>query len=232
MTNGSRAVLQRARKQAGALRDIYRRSHQRRAWIRARHAESPSFRDAVAADVAVTLHYRGEGRTHLSRTELLAEALRLTFSTDAFLAQVLYRGRVAALRRGVPVVPRLCHVGAMTLSQVCIGDPVVIAPGLYLPHGQIVIDGITQLSSNVTVFPWTTIGLRAGDFTGPRISEGVHVGTGAKVLGAVEIGANARVGANAVVIRHVAGGDTVVGVPAHTLPAGTGPTGTPVTWRN
>ena len=100
MTNGSRAVLQRARKQAGALRDIYRRSHQRRAWIRARHAESPSFRDAVAADVAVTLHYRGEGRTHLSRTELLAEALRLTFSTDAFLAQVLYRGRVAALRQG------------------------------------------------------------------------------------------------------------------------------------
>ena len=207
------ALLARGRQQAGAIRNMYRRSRTRRAWVRQRHTESPPLRQALAADARMTLRYRGEERPHLSRTEMAAEILRLSFVSDAFFAQVLYRGRVAALRRGIPVIPRLCHFGAMTLSQVCIGDPVVIKSGLYLPHGQVVVDGITDIGAEVILFPWTTIGLRAGNFQGPRLGHRVHVGTGAKVVGPVAVGSGARLGANTVVIDDVPGDATVVGVP-------------------
>lgn len=214
------AFVERGKQQARAVAGIYRREQQRKAWVRQRHQASPGFRAAVASDVAMHLKFRGEGRADLSRTELVAETLRLAFTTDAFLAQVLYRGRVAALRRGIPVVPRVCHAGSMMLSQVCIGDPVVIAPGLYLPHGQVVVDGITQVGSDVILFPWTTVGLRSGSFEGPRVGDGVHVFTGAKVVGSIDVGRDARLGANTVVLHDVAAGATVVGVPGREVAAG------------
>jgi serine O-acetyltransferase len=103
----------------------------------------------------------------------------------------------------------------MSWCQVCIGKPVVIAPGLYLPHGQVVVDGITSIGPDCILFPWVTIGLRAGNFQGPSIEAGVHVGTGAKVIGPVSVGAGAKIGANAVVVADVPQGMTAVGVPAH-----------------
>lgn len=48
----------------------------------------------------------------------------------------------------------------------------------------------------------------------PTLEEGVIVGAGAKVLGPIVVGKNARVGSNAVVIRPVPEGATVVGIPA------------------
>jgi serine O-acetyltransferase len=64
------------------------------------------------------------------------------------------------------------------------------------------------------IFPWVTIGLRAGDFGGPTIGRGVQIGTGAKVIGPVTIGPNAQIGANAVVVDDVPANATVVGLPA------------------
>jgi serine O-acetyltransferase len=105
----------------------------------------------------------------------------------------------------------------MNLAQVCIGDPVVMRPGVYLNHGQVVIDGYVEVQSDVVIAPWVTIGLRAGDFQGPVIGQGVHVGTGAKVLGPINVGAGARIGANAVVVDDVPPGATVVGIPARVV---------------
>jgi serine O-acetyltransferase len=48
----------------------------------------------------------------------------------------------------------------------------------------------------------------------PTLQDNVVVGAGAKIIGPVEIGANAAVGANAVVVKDVASGGTAVGVPA------------------
>lgn len=204
----------RVRRQLAAVREVARRHSTRRETVRKRHSESPPLKTALLADLAANLHFRGEGTGPLSRSETVAEAVRLAWVSDAFLAQVLYRARTTALRRGIPVVPGLCHRLSMATSQVCIGDPVIIRPGLYLPHGQVVVDGVTEVGANVILFPWTTVGLRGGDFTGPTIADGVHVGTGAKVVGPVTVGAGARIGANAVVVDDVAPRKTVVGVPA------------------
>jgi serine O-acetyltransferase len=108
----------------------------------------------------------------------------------------------------------------MITGQVCIGDPVVVQPGVYIPHGQVVLDGVVEIGEGVVLFPFVTVGLQAGEMRGPTIGTGAVIGSGAKVLGPVRVGPGARVGANAVVLADVPEGATVVGAPAR-------PTGTP-----
>jgi serine O-acetyltransferase len=179
--------------------------------IRARH---PRFREAVAADARITALYRGERHEFRSRLDLALQALRLAWSSDAFLAQALYRAKARLQALGVPLLPRLAHKLAMATAQVSIGDPVVMQPGVYIVHGQVVLDGMVDIGPGVAIFPWVTIGLRAGHYRGATVEANASIGTGAKVIGEVTIGAGAQVGANAVVVHDVAPGATVVGAPA------------------
>ena len=80
----------------------------------------------------------------------------------------------------------------MALAQVSIGDPVVMHPGVYIVHGQVVADGMVEIHAGVVIAPFVTIGLRAGDVQGPTIERGASIGTGAKVIGPVRIGAGAQ----------------------------------------
>lgn len=184
---------------------------------RARLREHPNFFRAVGRDARRTLEFRNESERASGRFGLLIECIRLVFVSDAFIAQVMYRGRVRLSRFRVPVLPWALHRLSMSWCQVCIGTPVVIGPGLYLPHGQVVIDGITDIASDCVVFPWVTVGLKAGNFRGPTIESGAHIGTGAKILGPVTVGPGAIIGANAVVVDDVPAATTVVGVPARIL---------------
>jgi len=179
--------------------------------IRSRH---PGFFEAVLADCEVTCQHRGERFRFRTRPDAVAQALRLAWVSDAFLAQVFYRAKAAMQRCRIPLLPRLAHRLAMALSQVAIGDPVVMHPGIYIVYGQVVLDGIVEVHGGAVISPWVTIGLRAGNVVGPKVLAGVSVGTGAKLIGDIEVGAGAVVGANSVVIDDVAPGTTVVGAPA------------------
>ena len=134
--------------------------------------------------------------------------------SDAFFAHVCYRAKARMQALGIPILPRVAHRLAMMTAQVCIGDPVVMQPGVYIAHGQVVVDGLVSIESGVVLFPWVTVGLRAGNIQGPTIGRNVHIGTGAKIIGPVVVGDGARIGANAVVVNDVAAGTTVVGSPA------------------
>jgi serine O-acetyltransferase len=90
--------------------------------------------------------------------------------------------------------------------------------GIYLAHGQVVIDGLTEVRGGTVIFPWVTIGLRAGDYHGPTIGRNVRIGTGAKIIGPVSVGAGASIGANAVVLDDVPAHRSAVGIPARVLP--------------
>jgi len=183
--------------------------------IRARH---PRLRHAVAEDARVTAMHRGERHEFRSRVDALAQILRLAYVSDAFLAQILYRVKARLQALGVPVLPRIAHRLAISIAQLSIGDPVVVHPGVYIVHGQVVADGLVEIHSGVVIAPFVTIGLRAGDVTGPTVERGVSIGTGAKLIGPVRVGAGATIGGNAVVVGDVAAGTTVVGAPAR--PAG------------
>jgi serine O-acetyltransferase len=179
--------------------------------VRSRH---PRLLEALVADAKVAAAYRGERSEFRSLTDALVTIVRLAWSSDAFFAQGLYRAKARLQALGVPLLPRVCHRLAMVFGQVQIGDPVVIAPGLYLLHGQVVIDGFTEIGAGAAIAPFVTIGLRQGEINGPTIGDGVQIGTGAKVLGGITVGDGATVGANAVVIHDVPPGETATGVPA------------------
>ncbi len=183
--------------------------------ITARH---PRFRDAVLADGRATLRYRAEGADLGGGVRTALTLIRLAWTSDAFFAQVCYRAKASLQKHRVPLLPRVFHRLAMATSQVCIGDPVVIAPGLYLPHGQVVVDGVVTIGRDAVLFPWTTIGLRAGVFEGPCLGDEVHVGTGAKLIGPIRVGDRVLVGANAVVTKDIPAGSIATGVPATIRP--------------
>jgi serine O-acetyltransferase len=184
--------------------------------VRSRH---PHLREALRADAQVTAAHRGERHEFRSRADAALQILRLMWTSDAFLAQALYRVKARLQALGVPVVPRLAHRLAMAIAQMSIGDPVVVHAGVYILHGQVVIDGITEVHSGAVIGPFVTIGLRSGDLVGPTIERNVSIGAGAKVLGRVRVGAGARIGANAVVVDDIADGSTVIGVPAQPIGA-------------
>jgi serine O-acetyltransferase len=179
--------------------------------IRARH---PRLWPALSEDARVTALHRGERHEFHSRLDTLAQIVRLAWVSDAFLAQALYRCKARGQALGVPILPRLAHRLAIALAQVSIGDPVVMQPGVYIVHGQVVADGMVEIDGGVVISPFVTIGLRAGNVIGPKVKANVSIGTGAKLIGPVSIGTGARIGANAVVVDDVPDGATVVGVPA------------------
>lgn len=189
----------------------------RRAFDRERRARHPVFATAVKADAREAFRRRGEVWASDNPLYVVSQVIRLALVADTFFAQVCYRGKAACQRRRVPLVPRILHRLAIAHGQVCIGDPVVMAAGVYLPHGQVVIDGITEIGSGCVIAPFTSIGLTAGDLLGPTIGPGSRIGTGSRVLGPITLGPQSVVGANAVVLRDVDAGAVVVGVPARTV---------------
>ena len=178
--------------------------------VRSRH---PGLRHALVADARVALLHRGERFELEPGADTIIQILRLCWASDAFLAQSLYRVKAALQRRGVPVIPRLCHRLAIMVAGVTIGDPVVMHPGVHLLHGQVVIDGVTEIHPGVVIGPFVSIGLVSGNIGGPTIEEDVMVGTSASILGKLTVGRGATIGANAAVFRDVPAGATVVGVP-------------------
>lgn len=134
---------------------------------------------------------------------------------------LIYRLQAWLRRRGIPLLPNLCRRLTMLLAGVSIGDRVEIGPGLLLNHGHVVIDGTTRIGPFCSIAPFVTIGLNTGgpdvSLDGPTIGRFVFIGSGAKILGPVTVGDNARIGANAVVISDVPANATAVGVPARVI---------------
>jgi serine O-acetyltransferase len=95
-----------------------------------------------------------------------------------------------------------------------------IGPGFFIDHGMGVVIGETaEIGANVTLYHGVTLGgvsLEKGK-RHPTLEDGVVVGAGAKVLGNIVIGANSRIGANAVVVRSVPPESVVVGVPGQVV---------------
>lgn len=94
-----------------------------------------------------------------------------------------------------------------------------IGGGLQMNHPNgIVLHPKAVIGVNCLIFQQVTLG--AGPVPGfPRLGGHVDVGAGAKILGGIAVGDHARIGANAVVIKDVPSGATVVGVPAQIVGA-------------
>lgn len=92
-----------------------------------------------------------------------------------------------------------------------------IAPGVFIDHGAGVVIGETaEVEEGVVMFHGVTLG-GTGKDTGkrhPTVRKGAFVSANAQILGPVEIGAGAKIGAGAVVLNDIPDHATAVGVPA------------------
>jgi serine O-acetyltransferase len=90
----------------------------------------------------------------------------------------------------------------------------------FIDHGMGVVIGETAIiGDDCTLYHGVTLGGTTWNKgkRHPTLHDGVVVGAGAKILGPIEIGANARVGSNSVVLKNVPPGVTVVGIPGHVV---------------
>lgn len=95
-----------------------------------------------------------------------------------------------------------------------------IGSGLYIGHfGGIFVNDQSVIGRDCNLSQGVTIGQanRGRNVGSPVIGDGVYIGPGAKIIGAVKVGNNVAVGANAVVTRDVPDDSVVVGVPAEVI---------------
>ena len=87
-----------------------------------------------------------------------------------------------------------------------------IGPGLFIQHGFATIIAAKKIGKNCWINQQVTIGFSDAN-SYPTIEDNVTINAGAKIIGDVIVGANSIIGANAVVVKNVPKGCTVVGVP-------------------
>jgi serine O-acetyltransferase len=137
------------------------------------------------------------GRWVYTRSPTLPPVVRLPLKLGYHLAQ-----KLVEVTTGIRI-PASCDIG----------------PGLVVGHfGAVILHPRVQMGRDCSLGQDTTIGTRGNGATGvPVIGDGVYFGTGCRVLGAIRVGANAAIGANAVVLQDVPDGATAVGVPARII---------------
>ena len=99
-----------------------------------------------------------------------------------------------------------------------------IGKNLFIDHGMGVVIGETsEIGNDVTIYHAVTLGGSSPSIDSerqrhekrhPTIGDGVVIGSGAQIIGPIKIGNNARIAANAVVVKDVPENATMVGIPA------------------
>ncbi len=119
-------------------------------------------------------------------------------------------------RHGLRFLARIVSQTSKVITSIEIHPGAQIGPGLFVDHGVGVVIGETaEVGADVTLYHGVTLGgtsLEKGK-RHPTLGDRVVVGAGAKLLGAIEIGDDSRIGANSVVVHSVPPNSVVVGVP-------------------
>ena len=109
------------------------------------------------------------------------------------------------------------------LTHIDIHPSAKIGKRVFIDHGTGVVIGETAIvEDDVLIYQGVTLGgvsLTHGK-RHPTIKKGVVIGAGAKVLGNIEVGEYAKIGANSVVVKEVPSCSTAIGIPAHVIEKG------------
>ncbi|MFX1438165.1 MAG: serine O-acetyltransferase [Promethearchaeota archaeon] len=131
-------------------------------------------------------------------------------------AILLYRIAHFFWKMGMPFIPRYISEIARELTGIEIHPGAEIGSDFFIDHGTgCVIGETTIIGNNVTIFSGVVLGGTNIDPVKrhPTLGNNIVIGTGAKVLGPVNIGDNVKIGANSVVVTNVPPNSVVVGVP-------------------
>ena len=131
-------------------------------------------------------------------------------------AVLMHRVAHRLWKRNLRFPARVLSWWARVVTNVDIHPGARIGQRFFIDHGAGVVIGETaETGDDVTIYHGVTLGGTswAAGKRHPTLCSGVLVGAGAKILGPITVGANARIGANSVVIEDIPPGMTVVGIP-------------------
>jgi serine O-acetyltransferase len=135
-------------------------------------------------------------------------------------ARLMHRLTHALWKMGFKWLARFLSHIARGFTGIEIHPGATIGRRFFIDHGMGVVIGETaEIADDVTLYHGVTLGgtsWKEGK-RHPTLGKGVVVGAGAKILGPIIIGENAKVGSNAVVVKDVPTGATAVGIPARIL---------------
>ncbi|GKU27143.1 serine O-acetyltransferase EpsC [Clostridium folliculivorans] len=120
-------------------------------------------------------------------------------------------------KRNMFFIARLISQVVRLFTGIEIHPGAQIGRGLFIDHGMGVVIGETSVIGNdVVIYHGVTLGGTGKDKgkRHPTVGDNVVIGTGAKVLGPINIGNGVKIGANSVVLTDVPAGATAVGIPA------------------
>ena len=166
--------------------------------------------DSVRADLAIIKE----------RDPAARGTLEILLCYPGFHALVVHRLSHRLWRLGLPLLPRLLSQLSRALTGVEIHPGARIGRGVFIDHGMGVVVGETAvIGNNCLLYQGVTLGGtgKAHGKRHPTLEDNVVVGAGAKVLGAITVGSNTRIGAGSVLLRDVASDSTVVGIPGRVI---------------
>ena len=143
-------------------------------------------------------------------------AWEIVLTYNGFHALVLYRIAHYLHVRGFKLIARMISSIGRFFTGIEIHPGAKIGYGVFIDHGTGVVIGETaEIGNNVTIYQGATLGGTGKDKgkRHPTVESGVMISAGAKVLGPITIGRNAKIGAGSVVLKDVPANATVVGVP-------------------
>jgi serine O-acetyltransferase len=166
----------------------------------------------VASDVA-TARERDPAARRAGTVEILS-------SWAGVQALLAHRVAHALHEADMPLAPLAISYVTRSVTGVEIHPAAQIGDDFFIDHGSGVVIGETaEIGDRVTLYQGVTLG-GTGFQRGkrhPTLGDNVTVGSGAKLLGPIEVGHGAKVGANTVVVEDVPPNATVVGNPGHTV---------------
>ena len=146
--------------------------------------------------------------------------LEIILCYPGFQALVLHRISHKLWKYKLPLLPRVLSQMTRNITGIEIHPGAKIGKGVFIDHGMGVVIGETsEIGDRCLLYQGVTLG-GTGKDSGkrhPTLQENVVVGAGAKVLGAIQIGSNTRIGAGSVVVKNVEKNSTVVGIPGRVV---------------
>ncbi|KGG13668.1 MULTISPECIES: serine O-acetyltransferase [Prochlorococcus] len=146
--------------------------------------------------------------------------LEIILCYPGFQAIFLHRISHRIWKLGIPLLPRLLSQATRSLTGIEIHPGAQIGKGVFIDHGMgVVIGETTEIGNRCLLYQGVTLGGTGKDHgkRHPTLAENVVIGAGAKVLGAIKVGTNTRIGAGSVVVRDVEADSTVVGIPGRVV---------------